>query len=70
MSKSAFVADQRTIKKGWNVLVNSLGLEKATRFIVSLERGEGDSVSELRRLWRGKSARAIHQEILTAKSAK
>lgn len=68
MQKAVPVVDKRTIKKGWNALINSLGLEKATRFIVGLERGEGDSVSELKALWKNKSVRAIHQEILEAKS--
>ena len=62
------VADEAIIKRGWGALVASLGLEKATRFVVGLERGEGDSVLELRALWKGKSARAIHREILEAKS--
>lgn len=68
MLKTVLVADDRTIKKGWDALVNSLGLERATRFIVGLERGEGDSVKELKALWKGRSVRSIHREILEAKS--
>jgi len=30
-------------------------------------RGEGDSVSEFKRMWKGKSVEEIHQEILHAK---
>lgn len=68
MSRVISVADDRTIKKGWSILVSTLGIEKATRFIVGLERGEGDSVAELKALWKKKSARTIHREILDAKA--
>ena len=68
MLKTWPIANQATIKKGWSALVRSLGIEKATQFIVGLERGKGDSVAELKAIWKGKSARSIHREILEAKA--
>lgn len=68
MPRAISVADDRIIKKGWSILINALGIEKATRFVVGLERGEGDSVAELKALWKKKSARTIHREILDAKA--
>jgi len=35
------------VQEGWKVLVAKLGLQKATQFVVLLERGKGDSVKEI-----------------------
>ena len=61
------VADETLIKKGLNSLVRSLGIGGASRFILGIERGEGDSVQEFRKMWKGKSAREIHRNILENK---
>lgn len=37
------------------------------RFIVSFERGKGDSVQEIRKFWGDKRVEEIHDEILEAK---
>ncbi|MBI3611026.1 MAG: hypothetical protein HY204_10040 [Nitrospirae bacterium] len=58
------------LTKGWQVLVNELGHEGALRFIMSVERGEGDSVKELHDIWGSKTAREIHEEIMKAKRSK
>ena len=58
------------LTKGWHALVSELGQEGALRFIMSMERGEGDSVKELREIWGSKKAREIHEEILKAKQSK
>lgn len=55
------------VKKGWNLLVENLGIANATRFIVSLERGTGDSVEEIKRFWGEKKIEDIHAEIIEAK---
>ena len=60
-------AMNKIIKKGWNTLVDSLGIADATRFIVTFERGEGDSVKEIKEFWKDKSIEQIHKEILDAK---
>jgi hypothetical protein len=39
------------VQEGWKVLVAKLGLQKATQFVVLLERGKGDSVKELSAYW-------------------
>lgn len=43
--------DADVIQEGWKVLVAKLGLQKATRFVVLLERGKGDSVKEINDYW-------------------
>lgn len=55
------------VKKGWNILVENLGIADATRFIVSFERGKGDSVWEIKKFWGDKKVEEIHAEILEAK---
>jgi hypothetical protein len=46
-----------------------MGVAKATRFLVAFERGEGDSVKEIKRFWRGKSldeiSRMVKREKIT-----
>ncbi len=39
------------IREGWNLLVEQLGIEKATQFIVLVERGKGDSVQQIADYW-------------------
>jgi hypothetical protein len=58
------------LTKGWHALVSELGHEGALKFVMSMERGEGDSVKELREVWESKTAREIHEEILKAKRNK
>jgi hypothetical protein len=39
------------VQEGWKILVAKLGLQKATEFVVLLERGKGDSVKEINDYW-------------------
>ena len=55
------------VKRGWNILVENLGIADATIFIVSFERGKGDSVQEIKKFWEDKRIEDIHAEILEAK---
>ena len=55
------------VKRGWDILVENLGITDATRFIVSFERGKGDSVQEIKKFWEDKRIEDIHAEILEAK---
>ena len=48
---------------GWNVLVKSLGLVNATRFLLQYESGYGDYTKIKKQLLKGKSARDICKEI-------
>jgi len=61
------VAINEIVRKGWNLLVDNLGEADATRFIVSLERGKGDSVQEIKKFWGDKRIEEIHKEVLEAK---
>jgi len=58
---------QEIINLGWEVLTKEMGPLGATRFWIYVTRGEGDSVLEFKRMWKGKSVEEIHQEILKAK---
>jgi len=51
------------LREGWSALVDKLGLQKATQFVVLLERGQGDSVDEITRYWSDTSISEIHQRV-------
>jgi len=55
------------VKRGWDILVENLGITDATRFIVSFERGKGDSVQKIKKFWGDKKIEDIHAEIIEAK---
>ncbi len=51
------------IQEGWKILVTKLGLQKATQFVVLLERGKGDSVKELSDYWGNASIDEIYNRV-------
>lgn len=51
------------VQEGWKVLVAKLGLQKATQFVVLLERGKGDSVKELNEFWGDANIDEIYNRI-------
>ena len=55
--------DADVIQEGWKVLVAKLGLQKATRFVVLLERGKGDSVKEINGYWGNVSIDEIYNRV-------
>ena len=63
MSKAAKRVEETVIREGWNTLVKKMGFAKATQFLVAFERGEGDSVKEIKRFWRGKSLDEIYRMV-------
>jgi hypothetical protein len=63
MGKPAGKVEEALIQEGWNTLVKKMGVAKATRFLVAFERGEGDSVREIKRFWRGKSLDEIYRMV-------
>ena len=67
MSKDTAKVDAAVIREGWNTLVKKMGIVKATRFLVAFERGEGDSVKEIKRFWRGKSLDEIYRTVKRAR---
>jgi len=58
---------QELITVGWRALIKELGPVSATRFWMYLTYGEGDSVVEYKKMWKGKGIEEIHREILRAK---
>ena len=65
---STTTIDTDIVQEGWKILVERLGLQKATRFIILLERGEGDSIKELADYWGEASIDDIHDRIATWKT--
>ncbi len=51
------------LREGWSALIDKLGIQKATRFVVLLERGKGDSVQEIAQYWGDSSIDAIHRQV-------
>jgi len=56
------------IREGWNLLVEQLGIEKATQFIVLVERGKGDSVQEIADYWGNANIEEIHNQVMMWKA--
>lgn len=67
MSKDTAKVDAALIREGWKTLVKKMGIVKATRFLVAFERGEGDSVKEIKRFWQGKSLDEIYRTVKRAR---
>ena len=63
MGKSAENVEEALILEGWKTLVKKMGIVKATRFLVAFERGEGDTVKEIKRFCRGKSLNEIYRMV-------
>ena len=55
------------LREGWSILVEQLGVRKATEFAVLLERGHGDSVEDITRYWGEASIDEIHERVLSWK---
>ncbi len=51
------------VREGWKALVDSLGIQKATRFVVLLERGQGDSVHDIAQYWGDSGIEEIHSRV-------
>lgn len=60
--------DPHVVEEGWKVLVEQLGIQKATQFVILLERGKGDSVQEISDYWGDASIDEIHDQIATWKT--
>lgn len=57
------------VQEGWKVLVAKLGLQKATQFVVLLERGKGDSVNEINDYWGNASIDEIFHRVASWKAS-
>jgi hypothetical protein len=60
--------DPHLVEEGWKVLVERLGIQKATQFVILLERGKGDSVREINDYWGDASINEIHDQVTTWKT--
>lgn len=56
------------IREGWEILVEQLGILKATKFVVLLERGKGDTVEEIAQYWGDASIDEIHNQVVAWKA--
>jgi hypothetical protein len=54
-------------QRAWKALVKELGIVDATRFVMAVEPGEGDSIKKYAELWDGMTLEAVHHEILQAR---
>jgi hypothetical protein len=60
--------DPDVVEEGWKILVEKLGLQKATQFVILLERGKGDSVQEINDYWGDTSIDEIHNQVMAWKA--
>ena len=56
------------IQEGGKIMVEELGLPEAPQFVLLLERGQGDSVKEVRDYWGDAGIDEIHQRVSAWKS--
>jgi len=56
------------IREGWEILVERLGIQKATQFVILLERGKGDTVKEIAEYWGNASIDEIHNQVVAWKA--
>ncbi len=54
----------RLVSRGWEALVEKLGYADATRFVMLLDKGSGDSIKYFRELWKDTSAEDIYQKMV------
>ena len=55
------------LRKGWKLLIEQFGIQKATQFVMLLERGQGDSVKEIAEYWGNMDIEEIHQQVMNWK---
>ncbi|MCP4345596.1 MAG: hypothetical protein GY795_08720 [Desulfobacterales bacterium] len=56
------------LREGWQLLIEQLGIQKATQFIMLIERGQGDSVNEINSYWSDMSIEDIHHHVIKWKT--
>ncbi len=62
--KKKELTEEEIIARGWDALIQELGVAGATRFVMLIERGKGDSVQDFRQMWRGMSLDDIHRQLM------
>jgi len=68
MTPVIYTEAQAIVREGWKILVKQLGIQKATHFILLLERGRGDSIQEIVDYWGDSSIDEIHNRIVAWKA--
>ena len=63
-----YTEEDSIIREGWKILVERLGIQKATQFVILLERGKGDTVKEIAEYWGNASINEIHDQVVTWKA--
>ncbi len=58
-----YVDTNAVVREGWEILVKNLGLQKATQFVVLLERGKGDSVKEIAEYWGDATIEEVYNRV-------
>ncbi len=58
------------IHEGWKLLTEQMGIQKATQFVMLLERGKGDSVEEIAEYWRNAGIDDVYNRVMLWKSGK
>jgi hypothetical protein len=61
--------DPDVVEQGWRVLVEQLGIQKATQFVNLLERGKGDSIQEINDYWGDAGIDEIHDRVIDWKTS-
>ncbi len=55
------------LREGWALLVEQLGVQKATEFAILLERGKGDTVEDITQYWGDMDIEEMHSQVLSWK---
>jgi hypothetical protein len=63
-----YIEEDSIIREGWKILVERLGIQKATQFVILLERGKGDTVKEIAEYWGNASIDEIHNQVVAWKA--
>ncbi len=56
------------LREGWRLLIEQLGIHKATQFVMLIERGQGDSVDEITSYWGDTDIEEIHHQVMKWKT--
>jgi hypothetical protein len=70
MSATTMVYNEKVsiLREGWEILVEQLGILKATQFVMLLGRGKGDTVQEITEYWGDASIEEIHNQVVAWKA--
>jgi len=64
VTTETYIDTESILQEGWEILVKNLGLQKATQFVILLQRGKGDSVKEIAEFWGDAPIEEIHNRVI------